>query len=445
MASLAHEYAAHVQIMVSRYEEAMKAADLDRVVVFAGVERMLPFDDSAYPFRATAHFRAWVPMNTPGHAIVFLRGERPRLFCHQPGDFWHAAAPAPPPMVQMAFDVIVADDVNDIVRQLGDGGRCAWLGEADHVPPACAHASLNPPALVRRLNFARSVKTDYELTCLRRANALGAQAHQAAAAAFSHGASEYQIHQHYLQAIDATDADLPYPSIVCLNEHAAILHYQKLDRRTPAEHRSFLIDAGAMADGYASDITRTYTTEREVNGPFATLLSTMDRLQQAVCDQVKAGVDYVELQLQCHEMLARVLDEAELINSISLEGAVEAGITRAFFPHGLGHYLGLQVHDVGGFQSKAEGGRIDPPQEHPFLRLTRQLREREVVTIEPGLYFIPTVLEHLRAEDAGKHVNWGLVEQLTPFGGIRIEDDVVALRGGHENLTRTAFATLAGH
>lgn len=444
MASLAQDYAAHVETMASRYEEALKAANLDRVVVFAGVERMLPFDDSAYPFRATAHFRSWVPMNAPGHAIVFLRGERPRLFCHQPGDFWHAAPAAPAPMVEAAFDVIVADDVNDIVRQLGDGGSCAWLGEADQVPPACAHATLNPPELVRRLNFARSVKTDYELTCLRQANTLGARAHQAAAAAFAAGATEYQIHQHYLQAIDATDADLPYPSIVCLNENAAILHYQKRERQAPAERRTFLIDAGAMADGYASDITRTYTTDPE-GGPFASLLAAMERLQQMICAEVKAGLDYVDLQLLCHEKLARVLDEAGLIHGITHEGAVEAGITRAFFPHGLGHYLGLQVHDVGGFQPKPEGGRVDPPQEHPFLRLTRKLREREVVTIEPGLYFIPSLLASLRADGGGKHINWGLVEQLTPFGGVRIEDDVVALHGGHENLTRTAFATLAGN
>ncbi len=441
MASLAQDYAAHVQTMAARYEQALKTAGLDRVVVFAGVERMRPFDDTAYPFTATAHFRSWVPMNTPGHAVVLVRGERPRLVCHQPTDFWHAAPQAPEQMVQDAFDVISTDDVNDIVRQIGDGGRCAWLGEADQVPPTISHVSINPPELVRPLNFARSVKTPYELACMRLANSLGAHAHRAAEAAFRAGASEFQIHQSYLQAIDATDADLPYPSIVCLNEHAAVLHYQLRERSAPADRRTFLIDAGALAAGYASDITRTYTTDED--GPFAALLAAMERLQQAICAEVKAGLDYVELHLLCHEKLARVLDEAELITGITHEGAVEAGITSTFFPHGLGHYLGAQVHDVGGFQPKAEGGRIDPPEAHPFLRLTRKLREHEVVTIEPGLYFIPSLLEALRGGDVGRHINWGLVEALTPYGGIRIEDDVVALRGGHENLTRTAFATLA--
>jgi Xaa-Pro dipeptidase len=122
---------------------------------------------------------------------------------------------------------------------------------------------------------------------------------------------------------------------------------------------------------------------------------------------------------------------------------LSTGVTAAFFPHGLGHLLGVQVHDVGGFMESESGGTIDPPSGHPFLRLTRVLEENMVVTIEPGLYVIDMLLENLRGTQAEDLVNWQTVDWLRPFGGIRIEDDVRVLPGGPENMTRDAFAALA--
>ena len=115
-------------------------------------------------------------------------------------------------------------------------------------------------------------------------------------------------------------------------------------------------------------------------------------------------------------------------------------MTSAFFPHGLGHLLGVQVHDVGGFMENESGTVIDPPSGHPFLRLTRVLQEDMVLTVEPGLYVIDLLLENLRGTPAESHVNWDTVNWLRPFGGIRIEDNVRVLADGCENLTRDAFA-----
>jgi Xaa-Pro dipeptidase len=117
-------------------------------------------------------------------------------------------------------------------------------------------------------------------------------------------------------------------------------------------------------------------------------------------------------------------------------------VTSAFFPHGLGHLLGIQVHDVGGFMENESGTTIDPPSGHPFLRLTRVLEENMVLTIEPGLYVIDMLLENLRGTLAEKQVNWETVDWLRPFGGIRIEDNVRVLVNDRENLTRDAFARL---
>jgi Xaa-Pro dipeptidase len=122
---------------------------------------------------------------------------------------------------------------------------------------------------------------------------------------------------------------------------------------------------------------------------------------------------------------------------------VASGVTSTFLPHGIGHLLGLQVHDIGGFMAGEDGGTIAKPEGHPYLRLTRVLQPGMVVTIEPGLYFIPMLLDKLRATPASASVDWSLVRHLSAFGGVRIEDDVACRAdGAPENLTRDAFAAL---
>ena len=124
------------------------------------------------------------------------------------------------------------------------------------------------------------------------------------------------------------------------------------------------------------------------------------------------------------------------------DALVDLGVTSSFFPHGLGHLLGIQVHDVGGFLADENGNTINVPEAHPFLRLTRVLDEDMVLTIEPGIYAIDMLLDELRHTPAAAHVDWDAVDWFRPFGGIRIEDNVRVSADGCENLTRDAFAAL---
>ena len=167
----------------------------------------------------------------------------------------------------------------------------------------------------------------------------------------------------------------------------------------------------------------------------------MDVMQQDIVNQVQVGIDFRDLQIGTHKMLAGLLVDAELANG-DPDTLLETGVTSAFFPHGLGHLLGVQVHDVGGFMENETGTIIDPPNGHPYLRLTRVLEEDMVLTIEPGLYLIDMLLENLRGTPAEGHVNWDGVDWLRPYGGIRIEDNVRVLINDRENLTRDAFAQL---
>src|SRR5262249_47569958 len=102
----------------------------------------------------------------------------------------------------------------------------------------------------------------------------------------------------------------------------------------------------------------------------------------------------------------------------------------------LGHFLGLQVHDVAGRQQAPQGGTVPPPGAHPFLRTTRTIEENQVVTVEPGVYFIPMLLRPHRSGPASSLIDWGLLERLAPCGGVRIEDAVLVAADGHRNLTR---------
>jgi Xaa-Pro dipeptidase len=285
------------------------------------------------------------------------------------------------------------------------------------------------------IDFARAVKTQYELLCMRGAQAVAVRGHTAVADAFRSGASELELHQAYLGASEQRETDLPYPSIVARNEHAATLHYQHLRARAPAATRSLLIDAGAAFNGYAADITRTYSAS--ATDDFGALIDAMDALQQRICGEVRPGVDFVMLHALTHRQLAGVLREHGIVKC-GADEAVALGVTRGFLPHGLGHLLGLQVHDVGGHLANASGKTRAPPAQDPYLRLTRTLQQGFVVTIEPGLYFIPALLRDLLARHEDK-LNRGLIERLLPFGGIRVEDDVEVTVDGHRNLTREAF------
>jgi len=158
---------------------------------------------------------------------------------------------------------------------------------------------------------------------------------------------------------------------------------------------------------------------------------------------VRANSSYPDLHIHAHHVLAGILKEHGFIR-MSPESAVESGVSNVFFPHGLGHPIGLQVHDVAGFQASESGGTIARPAGHPYLRMTRKLEPGMVVTIEPGLYFVDMLLAGLREKPASKDIDWAKVDAFRQYGGIRIEDDVVCTEDEPENLTREAFSAAAG-
>ncbi|MEM1264229.1 MAG: Xaa-Pro dipeptidase [Pseudomonadota bacterium] len=438
----ASHYAAHVASVRAQYDQLLDDADATAAIVPAGQLRFAYQDDRDYVFAANPNFKHWVPLtHHPKCVVIYRPGNTPVLGYFQEADYWHLPAGDPDGDWTAAFDVRICrndDELTALVAEFSDGALL--IGEQRDAD-ALRVDRVADEMFFKALHETRTRKSDYELDCLRAAQRLAVRGHQAAARAFAAGASEYAIHMQYLTAMDQRESELPYNSIVALNEHAAVLHYQYLDRHAPDESRAFLIDAGAQVASYAADITRTYSNG---NSLFTALLDAMDTSQQAICGDVRAGVDYRSLHLSAHRRLAEVLIELKLATpGVSAEALVEERITWAFFPHGLGHFLGLQVHDVGGLTSASSYDLIAKPEGHESLRLTRKLEENQVLTIEPGCYFIPLLLDPIRTDAKRKHlVNWDAVDALIPYGGVRIEDNVRILADGCENLTRDAFATL---
>ena len=431
-------YGAHLDTIRERHDRALERAGASHVVIYSGNPKRMFLDDNDYPFKANPHFVHWAPLTAlPFSYIVYTPGESPVLVYYQPRDYWHVVPGAPDGYWTEHFDIRIVNTTEDIPAHLpADREKCIAIGEFDDESMAYGIERINPSAAVNNLHYARGAKTEYELAVMRLAAKRGVAGHVAAEAAFRDGLAEFEIHRAYCAAVSHVDAELPYGNIIALNDHGSVLHYTNLERRAPQKIRSFLIDAGAQVHGYASDITRTYANG---DARFQALIDRMDVLEQDVVARVRAGVDYRDLHVGTHRMLAEVLVETELASG-DPDTLLATGVTSAFFPHGLGHLLGIQVHDVGGHQENETGGTIDPPSGHPFLRLTRVLKEDMVLTIEPGLYVIDMLLDELRGTPAEDHVNWQTVDWLRPFGGIRIEDDVRVLSDGAENLTREAFA-----
>jgi len=416
----------HVSTLQNRYEQALDKHGYGALLISSGAAPKCYGDDQHWHFQGYGPFLHWTGLAGQEHSWLLIRpGCKPVLWLYQPVDFWYSNPPLPEEPWLQEMDIRFLSEAG--VPKLETSAKLAVVGDPLFIHQA--PGDHNPEALVTAIHETRVHKTDYEIACMARASEIAIAGHRAAREAFLAGASEFEISLAYQRATVQREADAPYHSIVGLNEHAGTLHYQYYDTCTPEISRSLLIDAGVRFRGYCSDITRTSAGAGE--GHFAALVQGMEQLQQRLCSMVAPGVNYVDIHRKAHQAIAALLTSAGLVIGLEDEAVVESGISRAFFPHGIGHFLGVQVHDVA-------GKPVPSPEDAPFLRLTRVLEPGMVLTIEPGLYFIPSLLEPLLEGPLGQYLNRAAISELQGCGGIRIEDNLVVTAEGRRNLTREA-------
>lgn len=431
-------YHRHLQTLVQRYNEACAQFGLDAIVLHAGELEYYTNDDHSIAFKPAPWVQQWLPYDVPaGTWVVFSEQDGLHLYWPAHQDFWHVNPEEPSGPWTQDWNVQPAGNLSWLKALPNKTVVLSPTPTAQTLPDAL---SVNPADLTAWLAYDRAVKTEWEIENIRIANQRAARGHVAAEQAFHNGMSELDIHRAYLIASDQQQIDEPYGAIVALNEAAAILHYERKNQVSPQSHRTLLIDAGAKVLGYASDITRTF--QHEQHGIFAQLLKAVDEFQQELVAACTVGTPYLDIHNLALQKTAQLLKDTGIC-SLTVEDQLNKRIPQVFFPHGIGHYLGLQVHDVGGHQIDRNGTTIERPEHAPFLRLMRNLEENVVVTIEPGLYFIPMLLEKMKVNTTNHGCDFKLIDELTPFGGIRIEDDVVVKREGPLNLSRASFSELA--
>jgi Xaa-Pro dipeptidase len=436
MNALTAKYRDHVEWLGKEYARVLRETGFDGVVIHSGAPKPRNiFDDQFWPLRPVPHFLHWLPLEAARSALLIeASGRKPVLLWFNVLDFWEQAKKPESDHFWASFDVKEVKDPAAIKELLPRGQKLAFVGEekGDCALWGLPETAYDPPELLKRLDALRVLKTPYELDCLREANRRAGVGHDAVIAAFKDGdRSEFELHLRYLEATGLDDPETPYKNIVALGRNAATLHHVGYSRRRLGA-QSLLLDAGAKCLGYDADITRTSVKGTgAAAGAFAELTAGLDRMQQELCRSATVGRPYEALHNQSLELVAPLLREVGIAKGSDAE-LVSSGVTRKFLPHGLGHSLGLQTHDVGCRSTQPEA-------RNPFLRNTTKITPGQCFTIEPGIYFIDHLLAELRASPAGSKVDWTLVDALKPFGGVRVEDDLVVTDQGTVNLTRDSL------
>ena len=422
----------HLKIITSNATKALEACGFDYLAIDAGSAMVHFADDMHVPFKATPHFTHWCPVADESHIIFFRPGEKPQLFHVAPYDYWHEHKPLETSFWTDEFSITSTPTSEAGWAQISTHRKVAYIGP--HSKDAMeAGAIPNPSNLTAYLDWFRAYKSAYEIDCISTANKKATPGHRKARELFLAGASELEIHLGYLAAVGFEESALPYRTIICLDERGAILHYH--DKRLVGNGKSFLIDAGAQHHGYASDISRTWFSEN-AHPVFKRLVAGLNKSQMAIAASLKPDEPYLNYHAKAEHDIGDLLLETGILRGNTTEHAVEKRLVQPFFPHGVGHMLGIQVHDVGGHQIDVSGATSERDLKYPNLRTHRTMEAGMVVTIEPGIYFIPMLLDKFRYSEHSGAFNWELIAELMPMGGIRIEDDVLVTNTGGRNLTR---------
>jgi len=425
----------HRKKLLSLFEE-----NQDGVIYLKGADIMYRYGtDFEFPFRQESNFWYLTGVNEPEyHAVLDIKSGDYHLFApERDAQFavWHGKIKSND-QIQKDYEpdhLHRANDILSVLKKLKPSSiYCLDEEQAEFIEDLNRNFNVETDTLQDALTFCRCIKTDHELDLLREAARVNNIAHLEAMKALKPGMHEYEMKGVFDYHQTSNGLLQPaYTGIHAGGTNCAILHYvENKDKINDGE--LYLIDAGYECEGYASDVTRTYPANGRFSGDQAAIYQiVLDALNQCI-ENVKPGVKMEDLHMGASRIILQGLKELGVVKG-DIDDMMENNIFALFFPHGLGHFLGLDTHDVGGYPQGVE--RIDRPG-IKFLRVRRELMPGMVITIEPGIYFIPALLKPaLENAEQAKYLNADKVESLLNFGGIRIEDNLIITEEGYENLT----------
>ena len=417
------------------------------VVVPAGLPIPIDGTDQFHDFHAHPEFQYLSGVAEPGATLVWEPGDGWRLFTPSlsiEDRVWMSEPPSPE--AQAARSGAETDDFSALADWLAArrGRPLALLGNRDIERRSGEYGAENWAALEivvdeeatervgKALAGRRRSKDTLELRHLRHAVDAAIAGHLRAWRTARAGLTECDVQIEMEAEFFRFGGDrTAYSSIVGSGPNSAVLHGTPGDRML-REGELVLIDAGPEIGGYASDVTRTFPVSASFTPLQRHLYEVVLAAQREAIEAVRPGVEYKQLHLRASATIAQGLVDAGILRGAP-DDLVAQDAHALFFPHGLGHMLGLSTHDCGGYLE----GRV--PEDRfglAYLRTDLPLQPGYVVTIEPGIYFIPALLtDPARRERYREVVDWDRVDQLHDFGGIRIEDDVLVTEGGCEVLS----------
>ncbi len=416
-------------------------------------EAPMNYTDNVYPFRQDSNFLYFTGIRLP-HLAVLLDADSgaETLFGNEPtidDIVWMGPQPS---LYELAQDIGIAnvrpfDELADVLREaLGKerwvhyaptyrGDQAIRLAEWLSVPVRALHAGASE-ALIHAIVRQRAVKDESELGEIEAALATTGRMHVEVMRKARAGMSESELAGIAAGIAVSGGGQLAYGIILTINGH--VLHNHEY-HHTLREGQLLLGDFGAeTAGGYAGDITRTFPVSAAFSARQRDIYELVLATETNAIQAIQPGLQYREIHLQAARQIASGLKDLGIMQG-DVEEAVAAGAHALFFPHGLGHMLGLDVHDMEGLGEQLVGYRPGLERSKQFglksLRLARELEPGFVLTVEPGIYFIPELISIWEKE--GRCKDFIRYDRLVPyldFTGIRIEDNVVVTPEGNRVL-----------
>ncbi|GAA5522536.1 aminopeptidase P family protein [Aliifodinibius salicampi] len=410
------------------------------IVYVKGAELMYRYDtDYEFAFRQESNFWYLTGVDEADfHLILDLNTQEYHLFVpNRDAQYavWHGIVKSKE-QYQSEYDpdhLHYDSKLPQVLKEL-DAEKIYCLDEeqAEFIEEFDREVSIDLEALPDALTHCRVFKTDWELDQLREAARVNNIAHRGVLEALEPGKYEYEMKAvfDYHQIGNGLMQDA-YNGIFAAGKNSAILHYVENSRKIK-DGDLFLIDAGYECNGYASDFTRTYPASGKFSAEQAEIYEAVLEAQKQVIEAAEPDVKMEDLHVLSARVMMQGLKDANIVTG-SIDDLMENDVFALFFPHGLGHFLGLDTHDVGGYPKGVE--RIERPG-IKYLRMRRTLQSSMVLTIEPGLYFVPALLKPaLEDEEMSKFLNASKLKNMMEFGGVRIEDNLIITDDGFENMT----------
>ena len=328
------------------------------------------------------------------------------------------------------YDVDAVLTTSDLASHLGSLSPAKLLHLDNQGVPVEASSGAHPPAptpedqqaLREALETSRITKTPYEIALLRHANEITTAAHTALLRSLKHTQNERELEAVFTERCIALGAPKQaYHGIFGSGTNAATLHYVHNDKDLEGK-LNVLVDAAAEYQCYCADVTRTMPLSGKFTRESRAIYEIVERMQEECLGMLKAGVQWEDVHERAHEVAIEGLLQLGILKGGSVDEIFEAGTSVAFFPHGLGHYLGMDVHDVGGKPDYADKDKM-----FRYLRVRGKLPKDSVVTMEPGVYFCRFIVEpYLKDEKHRGLIDEGVLNKYWDVGGVRIEGEWIA-------------------